>query len=1096
MIALTLVKSRAYGGFRLLGLAALWLLALSWATAAHVQANAATLWQIGRADDSAAEFSAKVVAPGGAIALAVPADWAGCSDWSSFPDGLRGDSRPALEVAYDLPAVPANGVVFSFKLLNAPKSGAQMAVFSNRLMAGLVQLWGTAGSSSPYQWKKTYRLYIPKEMLAAGKNVLRLQTVRPIWSDASADKQIWFQWDWLRLEALAAPAREPIHGNVAYLGTTLRQSSGTFAVNDDTLRLAPDAFSWLGIAYSGNTIRCDFWQDVARQQPRRLEYLQLLRDLNLTAMVDFVSGSHFHNDKTGKMPPRVEQAMEEFFASYGQLFQYYELGNEPCMFGGGLAETLEVGRLVNRLKAPHVKATAVGWAYGGGRGTPINWDADPANRRRVEALCQATNGHSYGYSYADNRGGSFLETLATYGGVEDGWPVECLASETGTNDWHSEENGPRLASSQPHAQAFDRILRAHIAVVDRTMQHAAVFDDFGMFKSLASPVDPAALTVLPGVNGEDPRLKTYRRIALAYATHGAPLTYVWLNPEAVAGKMAYVRCVDTAAIPALPGSGGTSNKILLNFVNFENAPQSFRVRVTLPAKGTYAGERFGAGDSYAAARREIKLEATPTVDVSEDLGPGEAAQYILTPPGAATPYPPMGVHVTPGEGQLDVAWAASSGATSYEIQRAAVASGNGPANVFETIARDVAQPPYIDKGLAGGGGFAYRILATSDAGRSEPSESAASVVGLPLAPTEVAGVPGDRRVALEWKAPPRAKTYLIRRTTGVAGSAPRTFAGIAQTQFEDVDLVNGTSYRYEVFSIGATGLSSDSPAVTQVAPEDPPATPGGLVAVAGEHRVVLNWVAVPGALTYVVERSAEADGPLTTIASDVPTSAYVDSDIANGKTYRYAVAAKKVALASAFSESISAAPAAEALPAPWQQADIGAVGKKGKAAFTPASNVLTVLGAGEDVWKTADGGHLVFQPLDGDGQIIAHVVNSDDTHEWAKVGIMLRQSTDAGAAMALLSYSQSKGCGLTYRAEAAGECKMIGGNGDRWLKLVRKAGEVQGFISPDGVHWRPRGVAHVALGDHPLVGLFVCSHRNDTLNRSMFDSVAVERTIR
>jgi hypothetical protein len=99
--------------------------------------------------------------------------------------------------------------------------------------------------------------------------------------------------------------------------------------------------------------------------------------------------------------------------------------------------------------------------------------------------------------------------------------------------------------------------------------------------------DPGVLTVYPGVKGEDARLKTFRRLALAYATHGAPLSYTHLNGSAVADKKVYFRAVDTAALPAQLGSHATSHKILLNFVNFENSAETMHVRVTLPQRGSY-----------------------------------------------------------------------------------------------------------------------------------------------------------------------------------------------------------------------------------------------------------------------------------------------------------------------------------------------------------------------------------------------------------------------------------------------------------------------------------------------------------------------------
>ena len=588
------------------------------------------LWIIGLADDSSNEFGDYHAANPEAIGIP---DSGSIADCSSISKGLKGSINPSMEIAFTLATVPEHGAVFSFKLLNAPKSGAQMGVFSNGAMAGLIQLWGTSGSASPHHWKKTYRLYIPPELLNAGRNVLRLTAPHPLWSNASVDKSMWWEWDYLKLEAESAVASEPIHGTVAYLGTTMKHSANDFNVNDDTLRITPPAFKWAGIAYSGNTVRADFWYDVARMQPRRLEYLQLLRDLNMTVIVDNLSCSHYHANPDGTMPEKARNDLKAFFEKYGALFQYYEVGNEPCMFGGGLAESLALAKFINEIKPAHLKTTACGWAYGGGKGAPKNWDADAANRRSVEELCQATNGHSYGYSYADNKDGSFIENLATFNGVKDGWPKEYVNTETGTNNWHSEENGPHFASTQPNAQAFDRILRAHLAVVDRTMQHAAIFDDFGLFKAPTDWKLPETITAFPGVKTEDTRLKTYRRLALAYATHGAPLSYTVLNKDDLVNKLVYFRAVNSATLAPLPGSGGTSDKVLLNFVNFENSTQTLKVRVTMPQAGEYNGERFGAGNSYTESHSEITaLKANPVMELSAELGPGESVQYILAAP--------------------------------------------------------------------------------------------------------------------------------------------------------------------------------------------------------------------------------------------------------------------------------------------------------------------------------------------------------------------------------------------------------------------------------------------------------------------------------
>ena len=178
---------------------------------------AGQLWQIGVADDKSDEF---VDYRAAARKIEVAPGHGTSSTAAAARKGLHGVEHPQLEIGYSLDVLPPHGVMFSFKRLQATKNGPQVALFSNGLMAGLVQLWGTAETGSPHAWKKTYQLYIPRELLVVGHNVLTLKSCRPMWSGASVDGRLWWQWDYLRLETLASPAREPIHGTVAYLGTT------------------------------------------------------------------------------------------------------------------------------------------------------------------------------------------------------------------------------------------------------------------------------------------------------------------------------------------------------------------------------------------------------------------------------------------------------------------------------------------------------------------------------------------------------------------------------------------------------------------------------------------------------------------------------------------------------------------------------------------------------------------------------------------------------------------------------------------------------------------------------------------------------------
>ena len=263
----------------------------------------------------------------------------------------------------------------------------------------------------------------------------------------------------------------------------------------------------------------------------------------------------------------------------GGLFQFYELENEPGLFHGykdrEIAQAKWLRANKDKLGAAHLKIVAPGWTY-----WPKTWENDPKQRAEVEALTDLTNGHSYGQSYA----GGFTEQLKVFGPLRDGWPKEWLNTETGANDHH--DDWKEFDSAQPHASIYDRIMRAHIGMTSHFMHHT-IFFPAEELAILDFHFDPKThrvedTRVYPGVGTEDSRLKTFRRLSLAYATHGAPLAFTFQNAAALANRKGYFRAVNTATLAPLPGSKGKSNKILLNFVNFETTSQTIHVRVRMP----------------------------------------------------------------------------------------------------------------------------------------------------------------------------------------------------------------------------------------------------------------------------------------------------------------------------------------------------------------------------------------------------------------------------------------------------------------------------------------------------------------------------------
>ena len=82
----------------------------------------------------------------------------------------------------------------------------------------------------------------------------------------------------------------------------------------------------------------------------------------------------------------------------------------------------------------------------------------------------------------------------------------------------------------------------------------------------------------------------------------------------------------------------------------------------------------------------------------------------------------------------------------------------------------------------------------------------------------------------------------------------------------------------------------------------------------------------------------------------------------------------------------------------WADRDVGTPNATGGAAFS--NNTYTVSGSGNDIFNASDNFHYVYQPLMGDGTIIAHVLSQGNANAAAKAGVMIRESLNANSTFA------------------------------------------------------------------------------------------------
>ena len=155
-----------------------------------------------------------------------------------------------------------------------------------------------------------------------------------------------------------------------------------------------------------------------------------------------------------------------------------------------------------------------------------------------------------------------------------------------------------------------------------------------------------------------------------------------------------------------------------------------------------------------------------------------------------------------------------------------------------------------------------------------------------------------------------------------------------------------------------------------------------------------------------------------------------------------------------------------------------------------SGGVFTVNGGGSDIWGSTDQFNYVSQPLTGNGTIVARVTSQTNTSTWAKAGVMIKQSTTAGSAYALLGVTPGNGVAFQYGfnlSVAAGGYTFPNG----WLKLIRVGTTITAYTSPDGSTWTQVGTATVSLTDPVTIGMFVCSHNPGALSTATFDNVTV-----
>ena len=191
---------------------------------------------------------------------------------------------------------------------------------------------------------------------------------------------------------------------------------------------------------------------------------------------------------------------------------------------------------------------------------------------------------------------------------------------------------------------------------------------------------------------------------------------------------------------------------------------------------------------------------------------------------------------------------------------------------------------------------------------------------------------------------------------------------------------------------------------------------------------------------------------------------------------------------------------AQALPAGWSDADIGAPGMGGSAGYTNGG--WTVAGGGADIWGGADQFNFASTTMTGDGTIIAKVAslqNSDPGSGWSKAGVMFRNDNTPGSPNVSIVATWGQGVSFQWRSTAGGGSSFTASGGVTapvWLKLVRSNANFTGSFSTNGGStWVQVSSQSVAMNSTIMAGLDVTAHNNSALNVATFTNVSVTAVV-
>jgi hypothetical protein len=173
------------------------------------------------------------------------------------------------------------------------------------------------------------------------------------------------------------------------------------------------------------------------------------------------------------------------------------------------------------------------------------------------------------------------------------------------------------------------------------------------------------------------------------------------------------------------------------------------------------------------------------------------------------------------------------------------------------------------------------------------------------------------------------------------------------------------------------------------------------------------------------------------------------------------------------------------------------------------AGTYTMTASGADIAGTSDQFRYVYKRLSGSGSIEAQVLSLQNTHMWAKAGVMIRRTLDPSSPFAAVYLTPGAGCRFQSRPTLGADHDSDSGvatdeewsiTAPYWIKLERDSTNhsFRGYYSSDGITWQEMAwnPQYIVMPDEVYIGLALTSHSINAICTAQFSNVNITGSVR